>query len=239
MTTSSTSGATTTFPASCASAEDVERIAANLAEVRRRVVVAGGDLERVRVVAVTKTFDLSLVRAAAAAGITAVGENYVEELETKHREARGLGLSWHFLGALQTNKIARVVRVADVLSGVSRDKEIRRIAACRTGAVIDVQVDLTGQANRNGASVDEAPQLVARAREMGLVVRGLMTVASPEPAMARDQFRRLAALAGENAVAERSMGMSDDFEIAVAEGSTEIRVGRALFGPRTTRTTLA
>ncbi len=189
--------------------------------------------------AVTKTFDLSLVRAAAAAGITAVGENYVEELEAKRRDAGDLELSWHYLGALQSNKIARIVRVADIISGVSRAKEVLKIAALRPGAVVDIQVDLTGRANRNGASAAETPALVDLAREAGLAVRGLMIVASPEPGAAREEFRRVDELAREVAVRERSMGMSDDFEIAVAEGSTEIRVGRVLFGPRTARATLA
>ena len=237
--TSSTSGATTTSPASCAKAEDVERIAANLAEVRRRIVAAGGDLARVRIVAVTKTFAPEVVRAAAAAGLSDVGENYVDELESKRAELADLALRWHYLGALQSNKIARVALAADVVSGVSRAKEITKLAATRAGAVIDVQVDATGQAGRNGAAPSDVPALVAMARAQGLRLRGLMTVASPEPERAREQFALVASLAKELGVEELSMGMSDDFELAVAQGSTEIRVGRLLFGPRTAPARLA
>jgi uncharacterized pyridoxal phosphate-containing UPF0001 family protein len=228
----------TTSPASFDSAEDLQRVAANVAQVRRRIRDAGGD-ERVSIVAVTKTFDVSAVRAALRVGLVAVGENYVDELEDKRRDASDLAVTWHYLGALQTNKIGRVLRVADVLSGVSRLREVERIAAHRPGATIDVQVDLTGQARRNGAPASEVAALVSRARDEGLVVRGLMTVASPDRARAREEFRRVNEMAGEMGLAGRSMGMSDDLEIAVQEGSTEVRVGRALFGPRTSSAGLA
>ena len=230
--------AMTTSPASFVSSDDVQRVVANLAAVRRRIVNAGGDPSAIGVVAVTKMFGLTMVRAAHAAGLTTLGENYVDELEDKRRETGDLAIRWHYLGALQSNKIARVLRVADVLSGVSREKEIRKIAALCPGATIDVQVDLTGAAERNGADDADVPGLVALAREEGLDVRGLMTVASPEPMTAERQFARVNELCHELDLRERSMGMSDDLELAVARGSTEIRVGRALFGPRTTSTPL-
>jgi uncharacterized pyridoxal phosphate-containing UPF0001 family protein len=228
----------TTFPASFANSDDVQRVAANLAEVRRRIASAGGDTSSVAIVAVTKTFDVAMVRVAAAVGLAAVGENYVDELERKRFLAEDLEVRWHFLGALQTNKIARVLAVADIVSGVSREKEIRRIAVLRAGMTIDVQVDLTGAQQRNGASPHEVASLVALARQQGLDVRGLMTVASPDPVSARAQFAAVNGLATELGLRGRSMGMSDDLELAVASGSTEIRVGRALFGPRTTPTPL-
>jgi uncharacterized pyridoxal phosphate-containing UPF0001 family protein len=229
----------TISPASFASPDDVQRVAANLAEVRRRILSAGGDPLLVGVVAVTKTFAVTMVRAAAAVGLTSMGENYVDELEDKRRGVSELTLRWHYLGALQSNKIARIVAAADVISGVSREKEIRKIAATREGVTIDVQVDLTGAAQRNGADVTEVANLVRVAREEGLDVRGLMTVASPDAFAAREQFARIDDLAGELGLRGRSMGMSDDLELAVAHGSTEIRVGRALFGPRTRPTALA
>ena len=228
----------TTYPASFANPDDVQRIAANLAEVRRRIVNAGGDPLAIGVVAVTKTFNVAMVRAAAAVGLDAMGENYVDELEAKRREVNDLAVRWHYLGALQSNKISRVLAVADVVSGVSREKEIRTIARVRPGTTIDVQVDLTGAAQRNGAEPLEVVALVAVGREEGLDVRGLMIVASPEPTAASAQFDRVNELAGELGLRGRSMGMSDDLELAVARGSTEIRVGRALFGPRATPTPL-
>ena len=229
----------TTSPVSFASPDDVQRITANLVAVQRRIRAAGADPARIGVVAVTKTFGLDMVRAAAAVGLTAVGENYVEELEEKRGVVGELGLRWHYLGALQSNKIARVVAVADVISGVSREKEIHKIAAVREGVTIDVQVDLTGATQRSGADATQVAHLVHVAREAGLDVRGLMTVASPDAALAPGQFARVSELAGELGLRGCSMGMSDDLEIAVAHGSTEIRVGRALFGPRTSPTALA
>lgn len=229
----------TTFPVSCASPDDVRRVADNLAEVRRRVAEAGAAPSAVRVVAVTKTFDVAMVRIAAAAGLVDMGENYVEELDAKRALTRDLHLRWHYLGALQSNKIARVVTNADVVSGVSRAKEIRKIAAARPGMTIDVQVDLTGARQRNGAPVDEVAALVALARAQELDVRGLMIVASPDPVVASAQFAIVDVLARQLGLRGRSMGMSDDLELAVANGSSEVRVGRALFGPRTTPRALA
>jgi uncharacterized pyridoxal phosphate-containing UPF0001 family protein len=228
----------TTSPASFVNPDDVQRVAANLADVRRRITSVGGDLAAVGIVAVTKTFDATLVRVAAAVGLASVGENYVDELEHKRALVNDLALRWHFLGALQTNKIARVLSVADIVSGVSREKEIRKIASLRAGTTIDVQVDLTGAPQRNGAPAHEVASLVALAREEGLDVRGLMTVASPDAKLASAQFAAVNEMAGELGLRGRSMGMSDDLELAVAQGSTEIRVGRALFGPRTTYTPL-
>lgn len=211
---------------------------ANLAEVRRRIARAGVDPTTIGVVAVTKTFDLATVGAARAAGLDALGENYVDELEHKRRDLADPSVVWHYLGTLQSNKITRIVRAADVVSGVSRPKEVRRLAELRPGLTIDVQVDLTGAAQRHGAHQDEVAALVGLARSEGLDVRGLMTVASPEPSRAEQQFARVDELRRELELRGCSMGMSDDFELAVAHGSTEIRVGRALFGPRTRPTPL-
>ncbi len=229
----------TTYPVSCASPDDVQRVTANLADVRRRIVLAGGDPSTIAIVAVTKSFDSSMVRAAAAAGLSAMGENYVGELEAKDGQTADLVLRWHFLGALQSNKIARVLAHADVVSAVTRDKEIDIIATLRPGMTVDVQVDLTGQPRRHGASAAEVQTLVSRARDRGLDVRGLMTVASPEPTLAAAQFAQLRRLAQDLGLRGRSMGMSEDLELAVEQGSTEIRVGRALFGPRTAPGALA
>ena len=221
----------TTFPVSSGNDPLVARVAANLAVIKERVASASSDPSRVRVVAVTKGFDVAYVEAAASLGLDTVGENYVEELCAKREQSRSV-LRWHFLGALQTNKIARALRCADVLCGVSRDKEIRKIAQIQAGASIYVQVDFTGVAERNGAPPSYVAALVGLARGEGLDVRGLMTVAPPEPEGARRAFRATVDLADELSLRERSMGMSDDFEMACHAGSTEIRLGRALFGPR-------
>jgi pyridoxal phosphate enzyme (YggS family) len=225
----------TTCPASFASDELVQRVAANLAEARRRVTATGRVLESVRLVAVTKTFPSSVVRAAAAVGLNTVGENYVDELEEKSRATQDLALRWHYLGALQTNKIARIVAASDVVCGVSRQKELERIAAHRPGMAIYVEVDHTGETQRNGAAPREVEALVRRGRELELDVRGLMTVAPTDPDAAWRAFTATTALADDLGLLERSMGMSDDLEAALECGSTEIRLGRALFGPREAR----
>ena len=225
----------TTSPASFASDELVQRVAANLAEARRRVTATGRVLESVRLVAVTKTFPSSVVRAAAAVGLNTVGENYVGELEEKSRATQDLALRWHYLGALQTNKIVRIVAASDVVCGVSRQKELERIAAHRPGMAIYVEVDHTGETQRNGAAPREVEALVRRGRELELDVRGLMTVAPTDPGAARRAFAATTALADDLGLLERSMGMSDDLEAALECGSTEIRLGRALFGPREAR----
>jgi uncharacterized pyridoxal phosphate-containing UPF0001 family protein len=219
----------TTFPASSAN-ELLERVAANLDAVRARIEAAGRDAGGVRLVAVTKTFGVQEVLAASELGLQHFGENYVDELCAKRDAAPEA--TWHFLGALQTNKIARIVTCADVLSGVAREKELMKLAGLSSGRAIDIQVDFTGRAERNGAPPEDVPRLVSRARELNLKVRGLMVVAPPEPAAARDAFVRTVALADSLGLVERSLGMSEDLEIACQAGTTEVRLGRALFGPR-------
>lgn len=203
-----------------------------LAEVRERIAGAGGDPATVRVVAVTKTFPASAVRAAVAAGIESVGENYVAELEQKRADCADLAVAWHYLGALQGNKIARAALAADLLCGVSRVRELERIARVAPGAACYLEVDFTEIPGRSGAAPEAVADLVARGRDLGLDVRGLMTVAPPDPQGAARAFTLTAQLADRLDLAERSMGMSEDLELAVRAGSTEVRVGRALFGPR-------
>jgi len=213
-------------------------VAANLATIRSRIASSGRDVESVRVVAVTKTFALEYVAAAASAGIKCVGENYVDEMYEKRAAGSAIDVTWHFLGALQTNKIARALECADVLCGVARVKEVERIARVRPGAAIYVQVDFTGAAQRNGATPAQVATVVERARSLELDVRGLMTVGPLDPFAARTAFAATSVLADGLELVERSMGMSDDLEIACEMGSTEVRIGRGLFGPRSQRNDL-
>ncbi len=225
----------TTSPASSAEPELIERVGANLARVRERIAAAGRDPASVRVVAVTKTFGRGEVVAALEVGLRAFGENYVDELCAKRALAANDDVSWHYLGALQMNKLARAAACADVLSGVARVKELVKLAALAQPPELDVQVDFTGASGRNGARPEDVAGLVEHARGLGLSVRGLMVVAPLGLDQARDAFARTVVLADELGLVERSMGMSDDLEIACALGSTEIRIGRALFGPRPAR----
>jgi pyridoxal phosphate enzyme (YggS family) len=229
----------TISPASSASDELLERVRANLASVRDRIERSGRDARSVRVVAVTKTFDVTHVAAALALGLTSIGENYVDELCEKRRAMSAFTASWHFLGPLQSNKITRAVRCADVLSSVARVKELEKIAALSPGQVIDVQVDFGDDPGRNGVAPGDVGEIVRRARALELQVRGLMVVAPQGEKATRQAFLATNALAEEWDLRERSMGMSDDLELACELGTTEVRLGRALFGPRSSEGRLA
>ena len=210
-------------------------IVANLTRVRDRVEAAGGDPDALTIVAVTKGFGIEAVRLAAAAGLPDVGENYVDELHPKMAAARALrlGLRWHFLGAVQRNKVRQVALGVAVWQGVDRVAAGEEIARRAPGAAVMVQVNLTGASKRNGCSFEVAPALVEAQRGLGLDVAGVMGVGPGGTAEdARPLFRRLAALRADLGLAHASMGMSDDLEVAVEEGSTMLRLGTALFGPR-------
>jgi hypothetical protein len=139
---------------------------------------------------------------------------------------------WHFLGAIQRNKVARLAPVVGVWQSVSRVEEGARIARFAPGATVLVEVETTGLSGRNGCSPEEVRTLVPRLREDGLDVRGLMTVAAPGPDAADLAFGTVRSLADELGLEERSMGMTDDLEAAVRAGATMVRIGRALFGER-------
>jgi uncharacterized pyridoxal phosphate-containing UPF0001 family protein len=217
-------------------ATDPDAIGEAASEIRRRIAQAGGDPERVTIVAVTKTFGPETARAALAAGLHTLGENYAAELIEKAGALEGEAVSWHYLGAIQTNKVGRLARVTTVFESLAREREAEAIALRKPAAKVMVQVDLTGLPGRNGAGLDEVETIVSRASALGLSVEGLMTVAPVDPTAARAAFRAVRSLASDLGLAECSMGMTDDLEIAVEEGSTMIRVGRALFGARSTST---
>jgi PLP dependent protein len=184
----------------------------------------------VRVVAVTKGFGLDAVHAALEAGLEDLGENYAGELVEKATAADADAV-WHFLGTVQRNKVPDLAPVVGVWQSVAREPEGARIARFAPGASVLVQVDTTGLPGRNGCAPSEVAELVGRLRDLELAVRGLMTVAAPGPAGAA-AFTEVGRLADELGLEERSMGMSDDLEAAVAAGSTMVRVGRGLFGER-------
>lgn len=214
----------------------VEAVGDRLVGVRERIRRAGGDPRRVTVVAVTKGFRPEAVEAALGAGITDVGENYAQELETKHAALpvpSSAVCRWHFLGHVQRNKVRRIASTVHLWQSVDRVQAGVEIARRRPGASVLVQVNVSGEANKNGCRLEEAPALVDDLAALGLDVCGLMAVgpAGP-PEGARLGFRRVVALADRLGLRERSMGMTDDLEVAVQEGTTMVRIGRALFGPR-------
>ncbi len=235
---------------------DPGEVAARLSEVRRRIASAGGEHRAIRIVAVTKGFGADAVRAAMAAGVPDVGENYADELVAKHTEIAGMAGTagaatataaaaadaigrWHFLGRIQRNKVRRLASAVAVWQTVDRYPAAEEIARRAPGARVLVQVNVSGEPQKNGCDLADAPELVDGLRSLDLDVVGLMAVgpAGP-PDNARQGYRQLAAMADLLELPERSMGMTDDLEVAVQEGSTMVRVGRALFGARSVPTDL-
>jgi pyridoxal phosphate enzyme (YggS family) len=210
-------------------------VADGLAEVRRRIERAGGGPE-VAVLAVTKGFGPEAMAAAVAAGCPAVGENYAQELLAKLDALGALDVprpEVHFIGRLQSRKVRTVAGVVDVWQSIDRSVLVDEVAKRAPGARIMVQVNVSDEPQKGGCTPAEAPGLVAAARGAGLEVEGLMTVGrTGPPDAAREGFRMLRRLADEVGVRQRSMGMSEDLEVAVSEGSTMVRVGTALFGER-------
>ena len=211
-----------------------EDVADRLAAVRERLADAAGRAGRpataVRLVVVTKGVPSPVVQAALDAGATDLGENRAQELLAKAPTLKGRP-TWHFVGRLQRNKVAALAPVVDLWQSVDRLELGRAIAGRAPGAAVLAEVNVATDPAKAGVARDEAPALVDGLRSAGLAVDGLMTV----PAAGRDPrpaFAALAALADRLGLAEVSMGMSDDFEVAVEEGATIVRVGRAIFGPR-------
>lgn len=210
-----------------------------LAAVRARLAAAGGG--HVRIVAVTKGFGADTVADAVAAGVTDVGENYAQEVLNKLPEvARRVDLSGvdvHFIGQLQSNKVRPLAPWITRWDTVDRSGVVDVIARHCPGARVLVQVNATGEAGKGGVAPQAVEALVHRARAAGLRVEGLMTVGPTRggPEAARPGFALVRGLVDRLGLGVCSMGMSDDLEVAVAEGSTEVRVGSALFGARPRR----
>jgi pyridoxal phosphate enzyme (YggS family) len=220
------------------------RLAAVRTEVEGASRRAGRDPATVRIVAVTKTFPPDVVEGAFAAGLEDIGENYVQEATAKRAATRGGG-RWHLIGGLQRNKVRAAVATFDWVHTVDSPALAAALGAeaARLGRRLDVlvQVRLGGGPGRRGVLPEEVQALAAAVvTAPGLGLRGLMTM-PPEDAdhdAARRQFRLVREL--RDRTAERlgvelphlSMGMSDDFTVAVEEGATMLRLGRALFGAR-------
>jgi PLP dependent protein len=216
---------------------DPHEVAARVAEVRDRIDAAGGDAERVRLVAVTKGFGPDAVLAARAAGVADVGEGYAQEMAAKVAaladDADATGLRWHFVGRLQSSNVRRIAADVALWQSVDRASVGREVAKRAPGARVLVQVNVSHEPQKGGCDPDAAPALVEELGDLGLDVAGLMAIGpAGDPERARPAFRSLTAMADDLGLEERSMGMSADLEVAVAEGATVVRVGRALFGPR-------
>jgi pyridoxal phosphate enzyme (YggS family) len=218
----------------------VTGVAAALAEVRERIAAAalgaGRDPGAVRLVAATKTVRAERVAEAVALGVTDIGENRAQELIAKADAVDELAsstatLCWHFLGRLQRNKVRSLAARVTWWQSVDRDPLGTAIARHAPGARVLVEVNLAGEPQKGGCAPGDAARLVDAFRKAGLRVEGLMTI-PPADEDPRPWFAALRELADALGVHELSMGMTDDFEAAVAEGATMVRIGRAIFGAR-------
>lgn len=227
--------------------ERLAELSENLDAVRRRIAsacaAADRDCAEVTLLAVSKTWPASDVLAMRSLGVRDFGESYDQEARAKAGAlaSTGTAIRWHFVGRLQRNKCASIVRYADVVHAVDRIDVVAALgtAAARAGRVIDVllQVSLDGDPNRGGAAAQVVPDLAAAvATAKGLSLRGLMAVAplGADPATAFAALPAVAAAlrAGHPGAVVVSAGMTGDLEAAISAGSTCVRVGTALFGRR-------
>ncbi len=208
-------------------------VAERVAEVRERIAAAAGragrDPASVMLVAATKTVDAERVQQVVDAGVVHVGENRAQELLAKTTVD---GARWHFLGQLQRNKVRQLAPWVTCWQSVDRPELGAEIARRAPGARVLVEVNVGEEPQKGGCAPAAVPSLVDALRAEGLDVAGLMTV-PPHADDPRRWFAQLREQAAALGLPELSMGMTDDFDVAVEEGATMVRVGRALFGPRT------
>ena len=228
------------------------RIAARLEEVRARIrdaaIGAGRSPESVRLVAVSKLHDSAAIRAAFAAGQRAFGENYVQEALDKQAALADLPIEWHFIGRIQANKTGAIAQHFDWVHGLCDVGHARRLSAQRPAGAPPlhacIQVNLSGEPSKAGVQPAAVPDLLDACADLpGIRVVGLMTLPAPVEGLElqRRPFRALCELRDRLATPEQplhclSMGMSDDLEAAVTEGATLVRIGTAVFGPRSYNT---
>jgi hypothetical protein len=220
-------------------------IPANLERVRERVARAaeraGRKPEDVLLIGVSKVVEVERIRAAIAAGVAALGENRVQEAKAKIAEL-GRPVPWHLIGHLQTNKVKDALPLFDLIHSLDRlelAQEFERRAAA-LGRTVDtlLQVNIASEASKGGFAPDAVSGALEAIGKLSHVrVRGLMVI-PPEVERAEESrpwFRQLREMADKHGLRERSMGMSGDFEVAIEEGATMVRVGTAIFGPRPLR----
>jgi pyridoxal phosphate enzyme (YggS family) len=227
-------------------------ISENIRYIRDRIAYAceriGRDPHEVSLIAIAKTFPAASIAEAVHAGVKDIGENYVQELHRKQRELSGCPVRWHFIGHLQKNKVKSVVAGVHLIhsvDSVALGEEISRCAVeqGRTVTVL-VQVNTSREETKFGVQISEARSVAEQLLNLpNLAVAGFMTIGPflPDPEASRPAFRELAGIKSAFAAAgisfpHLSMGMTNDFEIAIEEGATLVRVGTAIFGRREKRT---
>lgn len=210
---------------------DANEVADRVAHVRSEIIEAGGS--EVSLIAVTKSFGIDALRAASVAGCEGVGENYAQELlEKVHIGLPSIDV--HFIGALQSNKVRSLAGHVALWQSVDRESVVDELGRRARGASILIQVDTTQESSKGGVSPELLDTLRTRAESVGLIVKGLMTIGPTDgtPQDWEKSFAMLRRLVNEHGLLVCSMGMSADYRIAVACGSTMVRVGSGLFGDR-------
>jgi pyridoxal phosphate enzyme (YggS family) len=217
---------------------DEAELRARVDRVANRISDAGGDPALITMVAVTKGFGPEVALSAARAGLVDLGENYAQELLAKGPVLADAGqaVRWHAIGRLQRNKVRQLAPLVHLWQTVDRADLAAEIAKRAPGSRVLVQVNTSGEPQKGGVEPDAAADLVARCLDLGLDVRGMMTVGrTGPPESSRQGFAALSLLADSLDLSIRSMGMSADLEVAVQEGATMVRPGSVLFGPRPVR----
>jgi len=213
--------------------ERLEKVEERIARAAAR---AGRARAEITLIAVTKKFPAEIVREAYDLGLRVFGENYVQEFEGKFPALRDLaGAEFHLIGHLQSNKTRSAVELFQVIETVDSEKLARRLDQGGKPLEVMIEVKLSSEEAKAGADPASLGSLIASIRACpNLKLTGLMTMPpwSDDPATTRPYFRKLAALGREHGLKKLSMGMSHDIEAAIEEGSTHVRVGTALFGPR-------
>ena len=215
-----------------------ERLVAVREHVARACERAGRDPAGVTIVGVTKTQPVEAVREALAGGLADFGENRARELVPKAKAAAAAGLAprWHFIGHLQRNKVRQVLPHIVSLHSLDSARLVEEIERRADGELpCYLEVNVSGEQSKQGVAPDHLSQLLAAAQEaQHLRVAGLMTVAPlvDDPEQVRPAFRRLCELARAHGLDGLSMGMTDDYTVAIEEGATVVRIGRAIFGAR-------
>lgn len=219
-----------------------EALKANLAEVERRIVEAcaraGRSRESVQLVAVTKRHPPELVKAAWELGLRHFGENYAQELRDKHEAlSTQAGIRWHAIGPVQPKNAKYVAKAAHVFHALERLEVAQELSRRRTGAPLPcfIEVNVAGEASKAGLEASALGAFIAQVKSLpNLEVAGLMCMPPLEddPEASRPAFKQLARLAKELGLPGLSMGTTGDFEVAIEEGATHVRVGTALFGAR-------
>jgi pyridoxal phosphate enzyme (YggS family) len=233
-----------------------EQLCQRLERVHERIAAAAERADRrpgdVKLVVVSKTHPVEIIREAIAAGVTDLGENRVQEAEAKIPDVGRKAARWHLIGHLQSNKVRRAVELFDVIHSLDSAALARRLdRVCgevgRQELPVLIQIDLGQEATKSGAAESEVPEIIdAIKQSQRLCLTGLMTLPPyfDDPEQARPFFRRLRELRDElrakgafgDASGELSMGMTHDFEVAIEEGATMVRVGTAIFGARESKT---